>query len=395
MNILANKKELAGIQLLKKKINIMQVNQSLFLVHSQSDPTKWYEVAWQRNHWICNCKDFKKHNKKCKHVYALDYYLAVTELASSSKNVNARPACPRCNSNQYVIKRGFRYNRTGPEPRYFCKRCKSRFVGKTAFKWMRTRATIIAAALDLYFRGLSLRSVQEHLEDSYGVKVTHATVYHWLKKYVEIVSKYVAKIQVRTSPRWHADETLLRIKGRHVVFWSLLDSKERLLIAWLISKRRDAKNARALLKKGGKTSRNRPLEIVTDGLGSYVPAIETELRNQNQSIIHLQGPLSEALNNKVETFHRTLKSRVKTMNHLGDELTARTFAKGFATHYNFVRRHKALQGKTPAQAAKITREKDTWLGLIHKASESKNHGLRRFRRYSNANRMNSDHVRPS
>jgi transposase-like protein len=240
---------------------------------------------------------------------------------------------------------------------------------------MRTKARVVACALDLFFRGLSLRQVQQHLEDLYGVKVTHSTIYNWLRKYVTIVSEFVKSDQVRTSERWHADETIIRIKGRHAVLWNLLDSETRFHIALQISSRRDAINAQTLLRKGKKRTRNGPQELVTDGLPSYPKAIEKEFKDSNsgtkQGIIHLQGPLSEALNNKMERFQGTIKSRLKTMHHLGNEDTAETFAEGFAAHYNFVKRHKALNGKTPAQAAKITRKKDTWLSLIQKANESK------------------------
>jgi transposase-like protein len=240
---------------------------------------------------------------------------------------------------------------------------------------MRTKARAIASALDLYFRGLSLRQVQQHLEDSYGIKVTHSTIYNWLRKYVTIVSEFVENALVNTSERWHADETLIRIKGRHAVLWNLLDSETRFHIALQISSRRDTTNAQILLKKGKRRTRNRPRELVTDGLQSYAQAIERELASVNsdtrQGIIHLQGPLSESLNNRIERFHGCVKSRLKTMHHLSNEDTAETFAKGFSAHYNFIRRHKALKGKTPAQAAKITSEKNTWLSLIQKAGESK------------------------
>ncbi len=372
---MANKRELAGIQLLERKIRIAQIDQSTFSVCSQSDPNRKYEVRWRRNHWVCACKDFEKHKRKCKHIYALDYYLMLNEVSSLSENLNPRPPCPRCGSDQRVTKRGFRYSRTGPEQRYHCKFCEYRFVNKTAFKWMRTKARVITCALDLFFRGLSLRQVQQHLEDSYGVKVTHSTIYNWLRKYVTIVSEFVESDQVRTSERWHADETIIRVKGRHAVLWNLLDSETRFYIALQISSRRDTINAQTLLKKGKKRTRNRPQELVTDGLPSYAKAIEREFKNPHsgakQGIIHLQGPLSEALNNKIERFHGTLKSRLKTMHHLSNENTAETFAKGFAAHYNFIKRHKALNGKTPAQAARVTSEKNTWLSLIQKAEKSK------------------------
>lgn len=370
MKAVANKRELAGIQLLQKKISIMRIDQSTFSVCSQSDPTKRYEIKWGRNHWICACKDFEKHGKKCKHIFALEYYLTLSEMNNSvSENLNSQPPCPKCGSNKQVTKRGFRYRREGPEQRYHCASCNFRFVNETAFKWMRTKSRVIASALDLYFRGLSLRQVQQHLQDSYGIKVTHATIYNWLKKYVIIVSDFLEDTQAKTSDRWHADETYVRIKGRHIVLWNLLDSETRFHIAMQISNRRDVANAQALLRKGTKKAAKKPLEIVTDGLQSYDKAIETELQNPN-GIIHLQGPLSEALNNKVERFHGTLKARLKTTYHLENERTAETFIKGFSTHYNYVKRHKALQGKTPAQAAKLVNEKSTWLSLIQQAGES-------------------------
>jgi transposase-like protein len=372
---MANKRELAGIQLLRKKISIMRVDQSTFSVCSQSDPNKRYEIKWSRNRWVCPCKDFEKHDKKCKHIYALDYYLMLNEMNTASENFSPRPTCPKCGSNQHVTKRGFRYKRQGAEQRYYCASCEFRFVNESAFKWMRTKSRAIASALDLYFRGLSLRQVQQHLEDSYGIKVTHTTIYNWLRKYVTIVSQFLEDAQATTSERWLADETLVRIKGRYTVLWNLLDSETRLHIAMQISSRRDIANAQTLLRKGTEKTIKRPLEIVTDGLQSYDKAIETELQNPNsyshQGIIHLQGPLSEALNNKVERFQGTIKARLKTTYHLENERTAETFFKGFSTHYNYVKRHKALKEKTPAQAAKLARDKSTWLSLIQQAGESK------------------------
>jgi transposase-like protein len=167
---------------------------------------------------------------------------------------------------------------------------------------------------------------------------------------------------------------LIRVKGRYAVLWNLLDSETRFYIALQISSRRDTMNAQMLLRKGTKRTSNRPKELISDGLQSYARAIEREFKNTKfgakQGTIHRQGPLSEALNNKMERFHGTVRSRLKTMHHLGNEDTAETFARGFAAHYNFIKRHKALNGKTPAQAAKITSEKNTWLSLIQKAKES-------------------------
>jgi len=367
-----SKRESKSIQIIANK-GVIPVNQSKFLVHSQSKSNKHYEVTWRKNHWHCNCEDYAKHCRRCKHIYAVGYYLTLREIAVSVKHPNSEPKCPKCGKawdQKNVIRRGTRHNRSGPAQRYYCKHCNRRFGDRTAFEGMRSRAIAIASALDLYYRGLSLRQIEEHLESFYGVKVTHTTVYNWIKKYVQLVSQYVEKLHPRTSGRWHADDTFVRVRGRHLVLWALLDSETRHLIVSHISQRRTTKDASEFLRKGLETARNKPVEIVTDGLRSYTEAIERECKTKldNQGLIHVQGPLTGPLtNNRVERFHGTLKRRTKVMCHLGNKLSAETFAKGFATYYNFIKPHAALNGRTPAQAAKISNSKQSWLNLILKA----------------------------
>jgi len=54
------------------------------------------------------------------------------------------------------------------------------------------------------------------------------------------------------------------------------------------------------------------------------------------------------------------------MRGLKDEPTAHTIIDGFRIYYNFIRPHMALNGKTPAQEAKIGLGLDNnkWLTLI-------------------------------
>ncbi|MEM2027572.1 MAG: transposase [Candidatus Bathyarchaeia archaeon] len=119
--------------------------------------------------------------------------------------------------------------------RYRCKKCGTYFRDPRGFKWLRFSPDVIAAALDLYCRGLSLRSVAKHLESTYGVKVSYGTIYSWLKKYVEIVHRYTSQIRGEHGDRWHADETVLRVRGRDLFLWTILDYETRFLLAHHIS----------------------------------------------------------------------------------------------------------------------------------------------------------------
>lgn len=78
-------------------------------------------------------------------------------------------------------------------------------------------------------------------------------------------------------------------------------------------------------------------------------------------------------NNTVERLHGTIRQRNKVMRGLDDEQTAQTMMDGLRLYYNFIRPHSALDGKTPAQKAKITHSStpENWLSLIKRASKAK------------------------
>jgi hypothetical protein len=62
------------------------------------------------------------------------------------------------------------------------------------------------------------------------------------------------------------------------------------------------------------------------------------------------------------------------MRGLDDAETAQTMMDGLRIYYNFIRPHTALDGKTPAQQAKIAElcKSDNWLSLIKRASQQQN-----------------------
>lgn len=366
------KREYKGIRLLAKGNGVRQIDGSNFLVCSESDSNRMYRVKWRRNRWTCSCVDYAKNRHKCKHIHAACYYLALRDIQLGTRELSdASPCCPKCNSAEFIIKRGKRYNRCSPVQRYYCKRCGIKFSVRTAFEGIKSKVSAVIAALDLYYRGLSLRQIAQHLESTQSIRVTHGTIYNWIKKYVELVERYVKTLHVGASERWHADETIVKVRGRHLLLWALLDSETRFLIATHVSQSRGAADARATIKKGLERSKNKPLEFVTDGLQSYGKALEREREaGELNHLIHLQGPLSEALNNKMERFFGSVKARVKPMCRFNSKEGVERFANGYAIFYNFIKSHKALNGKTPAQAIELMSNKSNWLDLILKAKKS-------------------------
>ena len=177
------------------------------------------------------------------------------------------------------------------------------------------------------------------------------------------------KDKVDSSGRWHGDETILRVKGKHLVLWSLLDSENRLLLAKHISEGKSAEEATTLFNKGLKKTQDPPSEIITDAAPCYVKAIDQKFGKElHEPVIHVQSSLSGPItNNRLERYHRTLRQRFKTVSSLHSEETAGIFTDGFNVFYNNIKTHRAL-GTTPAEASGLN-EGASWAALIQRAKK--------------------------
>ncbi|HDM60208.1 MAG TPA: hypothetical protein ENF96_00955 [Archaeoglobus veneficus] len=74
-------------------------------------------------------------------------------------------------------------------------------------------------------------------------------------------------------------------------------------------------------------------------------------------------------NNLVERFHGTVRDREKVMRGLKIENTP--IINGHMIYYNFIRPHMSLDGRTPAEEAKIDLNlgNNKWLDLLRKSLE--------------------------
>jgi len=371
---MASKRESKGIELVLKG-HIKAVDSSTFIVKSEANPEIEHKVRWNRKRWVCSCEDFERHRKKCKHIYAVCYYLSLQDLQIGVRKIGQDIAeCPLCGLSDFVIKDGFSESRSGLGQRFFCKKCNHGFSPRTGFEGAHGQAFAIVLSLDLYYRGLSLRQISEHFQSVYGIKISHGTIYGWIKRYVELVCQYLNKVKVKTGERWHADETVVRVRGKHLVLWSMLDGETRILLAQHINESKNAEQAYRLLEEGLKKAKNKPSEIVTDSAPSYVKAIDRKFGEElKHPIIHVQAAISTPLsNNKIERFQRTVKQRFKTISSLHSQETAETFTKGFSIYYNNIKKHRSLNGKTPMEATTKKNHGNSWATLIQKARKERN-----------------------
>ena len=142
-----------------------------------------------------------------------------------------------------------------------------------SFKRHRFPAEVIRHAVWLYFRfTLSFRDVEELLAQR-GIEVSYETIRCWTIKFGPQIARNLKRRRTAPSPRWHLDEMVCTVGGKRMYLWRAVDDEGEVLDL-VMQRRRDTDAALKLLKR---LLRNQPVEpetITTDGLGSYVSALQ-------------------------------------------------------------------------------------------------------------------------
>jgi transposase-like protein len=255
---------------------------------------------------------------------------------------------------------------------YKCKDCRHRFYLNSNFSKMRVEKNIVVAALNFYYDGLSLRKAQRNLEQIFGERVNQVTILRWIQKYSKLVKDFVSTLTPQLSGLWHEDETMLSCEGRNVWFWEMIDEDTKFLVASHVSGTRTLEDTIALFKRGYEQSKVRPRALFVDGSFVYQTAFNkvfyTMRKDTRPELVQRVGIGARETNNLVERMHGTVKDRTRVMRGLKSFESTKSLLEGFTIHYNYVRPHQSLNGKTPAQAAR-TEAPCTWKGLIDEATK--------------------------
>ena len=196
-----------------------------------------------------------------------------------------------------------------------------------SFKRHRFPADVIRHAIWLYFRfTLSFRDVEEMLAQR-GIEVSYETIRCWTIKFGPQIARNLKRRRTAPSPRWHLDERVCTVGGRRMYLWRAVDDEGEVLDL-VMQRRRDTEAALKLLKR---LLRNQPVEpetITTDGLGSYVSALQ-KLGLQDR---HRPGRLRE--NNRAENSHLPIRRRERKMQRFKSQASAQRFLTTHAAIYN-------------------------------------------------------------
>jgi len=255
---------------------------------------------------------------------------------------------------------------------YVCRSCGHKFVEGSDFPKMRVESRIISTAIDMYYEGLSVRKVQNQLQKIFGIQIGKSAIWKWLIKYSKLVSQYVETLTPQLLGVYHVDETAIKCKGVQKWFWEIIDEQTKFLVASHLSGSRTTEDAIALFEKSIKVAKRKPVSIYCDGLPAYVDGYNkvfyTMRKDTRPELIRRVGIRAIHNQNAIERLHGTLKDRLKPARGLKGEEKVRTLLEGWTVHYNYVRKHQTLKGKTPAQACGINMKND-WNVLVKEATK--------------------------
>lgn len=374
------RRQVKGLRISSTPSLIRRKNKLTYKIQSQSNAAIWYNVVdrYGRNlggrregEWTCTCRDYVSNKTICKHIYAVLFSKQLRKQVVASQDVaesliqlpSSDVICPKCKGTT-TVKDGIRHTKHGTDiQRYSCRNCHYRFAVNNGFEKARADPKVITAALDLYFKGISLRKVTDHIKQFHGIEVSHVAVIKWIRKFVKLVKPYVDQIEApHLSGVYHVDEMMVHVrketmeKGHYAWLWNLMDNTTRFWICAKISQQRGVADARAVFQEAKRINPEKPKAIIHDGLGSYETAFQKEfftLKNPRTMNIRSVSVRNEGLNSKVERLNGTVRDREVVMRGMDHKESAQKLLEAMRIYYNYIRSHQGLDGKTPAEASGI------------------------------------------
>jgi transposase-like protein len=349
----------------------MRLDDRFYKVNSQSGNGMYNVIKKKESSgWLCDCPDHVHRNVQCKHIWAVQFSLRIREQVQARviEPITDIHACLFCKS-ESIIKWGLRHNKYGDIQRFSCKSCGKSFTVNLGFERMKHNPQAITTAMQLYFSGESLRNTARSLR-LIGAQVSHQTIYRWITRYTELMQKYLDKITPQVSDTWATDELFLKIKGNMKYLYAMMDEQTRFWIAQEVGDTKFTEDIRPLFQLAKAVAGKAPKTLVSDGAANFHEAynqefrtLKLETRTEHIRHIRLQGDHN---NNRMERMNGEIRDREKVMRGL--ERKDSPILTGYQLFHNYIRPHKALDYKTPAEVAGIeVKGRDKWLTLIQNA----------------------------
>ena len=264
--------------------------------------------------------------------------------------------CSKCRSKEVIKWTKRKTDNRGLIQRYKCKECDKTFTIDDGFFRMRNHPKKITCALDLFFRGVSTRKVQEHFQAFYPHNSSNKTIYKWIIKYSKMISNYTDKIQINNGKEIQLDEMEYHRRispNRKGVskdwFIDSIDTQTRFLLSAEYVKSRGKTEITYAFQETKQRTNNHITICTTDGLLTYPDVIKKVFGYyslKKKEVVHnrVNASRGEGFNIYIERVHNTLRQRTESFRGFHGSLeSANSIMKGLAIFYNYIRKHQSIK----------------------------------------------------
>ena len=133
---------------------------------------------------------------------------------------------------------------------------------------MKHNPQAITTAMQLYFSGESLRNTARSLR-LIGAQVSHQTIYRWIAKYTELMSKYLDKITPQVSRYLGYRRMFLKVKGNMKYLYAMMDEQTRFWIAQEVADTKYTADVRPLFQLAKAVAGKTPKTLISDGAANF------------------------------------------------------------------------------------------------------------------------------
>lgn len=294
--------------------------------------------------------------------------------------------CPFCKSEHTIKWTKRKTQNRGLIQRYKCKDCNKTFVIDDGFYRMRNHPKKITCAMDLFYRGVSTRKVQEHFKAFYPHNSSHKTIYKWVVKYADMISNFTDKLKINSGKEIQVDEMEYHRREEHKKkgvcndwFIDSIDCQTRFMVSAKYFKSRGQNEIKEVLNKVKYKTEGYVTTITTDGWTAYQKVIKKTWGYNNKehkfNMAHnvVCASKGDGFNLFVERMHNSIRERTKTFRGFhGCVESADSIMKGYSIFYNFIRKHQSINC-CPYELAipNLTlKSENKWLELINLSKQN-------------------------
>jgi IS6 family transposase len=160
-----------------------------------------------------------------------------------------------------------------------------------------------------------------------------------VQRFTPLLAEAARPCRHAVGGRWFVDETYVKVAGRWRYVYRAVDQTGQVVDVFL-SARRDITAAHRFFDQAIGTTKVTPVEVVTDRAATYPIVLEELL----PAAWHCTEPYA---NNRVEADHGRLKARLRPMQGLKQDRSARVIIAGHALVQNLRRGHYELAVDEP------------------------------------------------